>query len=84
MFGALEIVFIAMVLGLLFLIRTRRRTGSLAVYVTIGALLLALIFATRIIRSLFGWVVLLALLCGILILALVGSYIRGSTRTHHP
>jgi uncharacterized membrane protein len=78
MFSAWEIVFIIVILAWLFVIWTRRRAGSLALYATVGLLVLALILSARIIRSLLGWVVLLALLCGLLILGLVGSYVRGS------
>lgn len=63
MLSALEIVALIVVLGGLLLLQMRTRTGSLVTYLAVGILLLMLILATRIIRSLLGAVIVLAVLC---------------------
>jgi len=66
MFGAFEIILIIAVLGVLFLIHTRTRAGSLPLYVAVGILLMVIIAATKFIYSLVGIVLLLALICVVL------------------
>ena len=63
---------LAVLIGLL-LIQTRTRFGSLAPYVTLAILLLMLIVAARIIRSLVSVVIILALVCGVLLWKFVRS-----------
>ena len=67
MLGTLEIAVIILILGGLLLLQTKFRAGSLPLYVTIGILLLMLIVAMRIIRSLIGVVIVLALICAVLL-----------------
>jgi len=67
MLGALEIAAIVLILGGLLLLQTKFRAGALPLYVTIGILLLMLIVAMRIIRSLIGVVIVLALICAVLL-----------------
>jgi len=67
MLGTLEIVAIILILGGLLLLQTKFRAGSLPLYVTIGILLLMLIVAMRMIRSLIGVVIVLALICAVLL-----------------
>jgi len=67
MLSALEIGAVIVVVGGLLLIQMRTRTGSLLPYLVVGILLLMLIVATRIIRSLIGAVIALVLLCGVLL-----------------
>ena len=66
MFSAFEIILIIAVLGVLFLIHTRTRAGSLPLYVAVGILLMVIIAATKFIYSLVGIVLLLALICVVL------------------
>jgi len=63
---------LAVLIGLL-LIQTRARFGSLAPYVAVGILLLMLIVAVRVIRSLVGVVIILGLVCGVLLWKFVRS-----------
>jgi hypothetical protein len=65
--GGFEIVLILLVLGGLLLLQTRGRMGSVPLYVVIGVLLLVLFFALRFIRSLLGFLVLLAVVAGFLV-----------------
>lgn len=67
MIGGFEIVLILLVLGGLLLLQTRGRMGSVPLYVVIGVLLLVLFFALRFIRSLLGFLVLLAVVAGFLV-----------------
>jgi hypothetical protein len=67
MLSALEIAAVIVVLGGLLLLQMRTRTGSLFAYLAVGILLLMLILATRIIRSLVGVVLALAVLCLVLL-----------------
>lgn len=73
MLSALEIVALIVVLGGLLLLRMRTRTGSLFAYLAVGILFLMLILATRIIRSLIGAVIVLAVLCLVLLWRFVRS-----------
>ena len=73
MLGPLEIVLILAVLIGLLLIQTRTRFGSLAPYLAVGILLLVLIVAVRIIRSLVSIVIIVALVCGFLLWKFVRS-----------
>lgn len=73
MLGPLEIILIIVVLGGLLLLHTATRVGSLALYLTIGILLLMLIVAVRVIRSLVGMVIVLAFICAILFWKLARS-----------
>jgi len=67
MLGALEIVLIITVVGGLLLLQIRTRTGSLFPYLAVGILLLMLMAAMGIIRSLVSVVIVLVLLCGVLL-----------------
>jgi len=67
MLGALEVILITVILGGLLLLQARARAGSLMLYMTIGILLLMLIFAMRIIRSLLGVLIALGFICAILL-----------------
>ena len=73
MLSALEIVALIVVLGGLLLLQMRTRTASLFPYLAVGILLLILTFATRIIRSLVGVVIVLAVFCMLLLWRLVRS-----------
>ena len=73
MLGALEIVLVVAILGGLLLIQTKTRAGSLGLYVTIGFLLLMLIVAMRVIRSLVGVLIILVLVCLVLVWRIVRS-----------
>ena len=73
MLTALEIVAVAVVVGGLLLLQMRTRTGSLFPYLVVGILFLMLVVATRIIRSLIGVVIVLAVLCGVLLWMVVRS-----------
>jgi len=73
MFGALEIILIVAILGGLLLLQSRARVGSVSLYITVVVLLLLLILATRIIRSLVGALIVLALLCAILFFKVIRS-----------
>ena len=73
MLGTLEIAAIILILGGLLLLQTKFRAGALPLYVTIGILLLMLIVAMRIIRSLVGVVIVLALICIVLLWRVVRS-----------
>ena len=72
MFSALEIAAVIVVMGGLVL-QMRTRTGSLFSYLAVGILLLMLILAARIIRSLVSVTVILAALCMVLLWRLVRS-----------
>jgi len=65
--GALEIVILVVILGVLLLLQTRTRAGPLVLYATIGALVLMLILALRVIRSLVGMLIVLVFVCIILL-----------------
>jgi len=67
MLSALEIVVVIVAVGGLLLLQTRTRTGSLFPYLAVAILLLMLIVATRIIRSLIGVAIVLGLLCLVLL-----------------
>ena len=67
MFSALEIVAVIVVLGGLLFLQMKTRTGSLFPYLAVAILILMLIFATRIIRSLVGTVLVLLVLCVVLL-----------------
>jgi hypothetical protein len=67
MLGTLEIAAIILILGGLLLLQTKFRAGALPLYVTIAILLLMLIVAMRIIRSLIGVVIVLTLICAVLL-----------------
>ncbi len=73
MLSALEIVALIVALGGLLLLQMRTRTGSLFAYLAVGILLLMLILATRIIRSLLVAVIVLAVLCLVLLWRFVRS-----------
>ena len=73
MLSALEIVVVIVVVGGLLLLQMKTRTGSLFPFLAIGILLLMLIVATRIIRSLIGVVIVIALLCAVLLWRVVRS-----------
>jgi len=73
MLGALEIIAVVVVVSGLLLLQMRTRTGSLFPYLGVGILLLMLIVATRIIRSLIGVVIVLALLCVLLLWRVIRS-----------
>jgi hypothetical protein len=73
MLGALELIAVILVLGGLILLQMRTRTGSLFPYLAVGILLLMLIVAVRIVRSLIGVVIVLALLCVLLLWRVVRS-----------
>jgi hypothetical protein len=73
MFSTLEFVAVIVVVGGLLLFQMRTRTGSLFPYLTVAILLLVLILATRIIRSLVGVVIVLAVFCVVLLWRLVRS-----------
>ncbi len=62
-----EILLVAVVLGALFLIQTRTRSGSLLLYLAVAGLLVVLILAIRMIRSLIGAVLALVFLGAILL-----------------
>ena len=67
MLSTLEIIVVIMVVGGLLLLQMKTRTGSLFPYLAVGILLLILILATRIIRSLVGVVIVLAVFSSILL-----------------
>lgn len=67
MLGALEILLIIIVVGVLALLQVRTRSGSLFPYLAVVILLLALILAVRVIHSLVSLVIVLVLLCGFLL-----------------
>jgi uncharacterized membrane protein len=69
MLGALEIVLIIIVIGGILFLQGKTRTGSLFPYLAVGILLLTLIAAMRIIRSLVSMLLILTLLCGFLLWA---------------
>jgi len=73
MLNVLEILLIILVVGGLILLQVRTRTGSMFPYLAVVILLLILIVAARVIRSLFGLVILLALFCGVLLWRVVRS-----------
>ncbi len=73
MLNVLEILLIILVVGGLILLQVRTRTGSMFPYLAVVILLLILIVAARVIRSLFGLVILLALLCGVLLWRVIRS-----------
>jgi hypothetical protein len=73
MLSTLEIIVVILVVGGLLLLQMRTRTGSLFPYLAVGILLLILILATRIIRSLVGVVIVLAVFCMLLLWRLVRS-----------
>lgn len=82
MLGALEIIVIAVILGVLLLLHARTRAGPLVVYVSVGVLLLMLIVAMRVIRSLVGVVILLAVICMILSWRVVRSWQSAPVERH--
>jgi hypothetical protein len=67
MLSALEIAAVIVVLAGLLVLQMRTRTGPLFAYLAVGILLLMLIFATRIIRSLLGVVLMLGVFCLVLL-----------------
>jgi hypothetical protein len=67
MLDAFEVILIIAVVGGLLLLQIRTRTGSLFPYLAIVILLLIVFAAVRIIRSLVGLVMILALFCGVLL-----------------
>jgi hypothetical protein len=71
MFSTLEFVAVIVVVGGLLLFQMRTQAGSLFPYLTFAILLLVLILATRIIRSLVGVVIVLAVFCVVLLWRLV-------------
>jgi len=73
MLSGLEIVVVIVVVGGLLLLQMKTRTGSLLPYLAVGILLLMLIVATRIIRSLIGVAIILVLLCAVLLWRVVRS-----------
>ena len=82
MLSTLEIIVVIVVVGGLLLLQMRTRTGSLFAYLAVGILLLMLILATRIIRSLVGAVMVLAALC----IVLLWRFVRQRSmlaRVHH-
>jgi hypothetical protein len=71
MLGALEIIVILIVVGGLLLLQIKTRTGPLIPYMAVVILLLLLMAAMEMIRSLTGVVLVLALLCGLLLYRVV-------------
>lgn len=73
MFSALEIAVVVVILGGLLLLQTRTRAGSLPLYATVAILLVMLIIGMRIINSLVGALIVLALICVVLLWRLTRS-----------
>jgi hypothetical protein len=77
MLDAFEIILIIAVVGGLLLLQIRTRTGSLFPYLAVVILLLIVFAAVRIIRSLVGLVITLALVCGVVLLWRIAQSSRG-------
>jgi hypothetical protein len=73
MLGQLEILLIVIVLGALVFLQIKTRTGPLIPYMAVVILLMLLILAMQMIRSLSGVVMMLALLCGVLLWRILRS-----------
>ncbi len=73
MLGALEIIVILIVVGGLLLLQIKTRTGPLIPYMAVVILLLLLILAMGMIRSLSGVIMVLALVCAVLLYRVVRS-----------
>ena len=73
MLGQLEILLIVIVVVALVFLQIKTRTGPLIPYTAVVVLLMLLILAMQMIRSLSGVVIMVVLLCGVLLWRLLRS-----------